>query len=1328
MLSLSDQVDADPGKYHISLDHSQGAVIGDNPRVEQHFHSKPTSPSFSRPDLLAAVHRANADLRTCHNTIAGIHLDRPEVVEIGAWATSADANQRLGMLLDQPGGGKTVVMRDVLERLEAAQVPVLAIKADNLSGIKSRVDLRDRLGLPGNVEECARQLAAKGLFVVLLDQLDALSLTLTRDQSTLDVVLSTLARLRELENVRIIASCRTFDLRYNPRLSDIQPDRNFELRPLEDTDVERVLQSAGIDPAHLLPAHWSLLRVPLHLRIFVQVVAEDARPAILESFRSLQELYGALWRSKVEMAALGAPTSSQLCATIYRLVDAMTEAQQISAPHALLDDLAEAARYLAREGLIRLEKEQWFFLHQTFFDYCYARRFAGRTRSLTQDILAGPQGLFERSQIVQVLAYLRATDRARYLRELSDLLCMPDLRVHLRQLILDRLGAQRDPGEDELAMVRRWANGPDKRAQLLRAFSGNGEWFDLLNRDLLPRYLADDDGAPINRATYYLESLINARTSAVLQRLRPYLGRDRAWDAAIIYCLADLENWHNDEAIDLLCDLLARGATFGREDLCLHNLAASNPARGCRALRTYLDHRLDLILAQGGESTGDASRDSTPGAISLRSRFQWGRDLLGQYAIDELILQAAHATPEALIQHLLSWFLRAIAAAREGPMTSPGYHADALFSWGWYEEYEPEGATFALRMAQALAAIARANPVQFRPIAAALAETNWLTIHRVLAKAYLADPATYTNDILGYLGADRRRLFLGDLGDSHYESRSLYSAAFAHATPQQRLALEALILNWRPGWEKRHLRSEGSTQLAFLASVPRSLLSQRTRRRRQELELKFPSYKPPVPRGIEGGQVGPPIEPTAQEKMSDDAWLGAMRKYDDSTEWGAPRKEFLKGGVIELSRAFAEHVKKAPERFHDLAQRFDDQISLHYVTAAVSGMADSDAPVKWVMDLVRHFAPRLEGEFRRNVCWALRKRAQTGIPDDILDLIANWALSDPDPAVELWQIPAASGQPYYGGDPHQYGINTNRGAAVIALSDCALQRKPPQSERAFRLLEQAARDPSTAVRTCVLSALGPLLNHGAERAFDIFEQTLAGRPELLISSLVHRFLYWCYRHQFARVRPFIEALLANPDDAARQAGARLACLAAFHEPEAQPMAAQAITGDAVMRLGAAEVYARNLEHPETQADCEINLLRLLDDPDEKVRTEVGQCFFHLRPEHLADLRPFIESFLASQSLRPGAEYLIRYLKSIACDDYDLTLDATARILDEVGDTVLDVRTRWAVLEADLVQLPLAVYNHAVDSETKGRAMDLFERLLVAGSRSAHSALTDWDRL
>ena len=180
--------DRDTGstKYHVEIDHAQGTIIGDYTQVTQHFHAAPPSvPPISCDELLAAIRQAGAELRVYPNNIAGIHIERTEATQIVEWALNAAPKEHLGMLVDQPGGGKTVVMRDVLEHLEAADVPVLAIKADTLSGVKSRAGLADRLGLPASVEECAHHLATGGPFIVLLDQLDALSLTLSRDQATL---------------------------------------------------------------------------------------------------------------------------------------------------------------------------------------------------------------------------------------------------------------------------------------------------------------------------------------------------------------------------------------------------------------------------------------------------------------------------------------------------------------------------------------------------------------------------------------------------------------------------------------------------------------------------------------------------------------------------------------------------------------------------------------------------------------------------------------------------------------------------------------------------------------------------------------------------------------------------------------------------------------------------------------------------------------------------------------------------------------------------------------------------------------------------------------
>jgi len=440
-----------------------------------------------------------------------------------------------------------------------------------------------------------------------------------------------------------------------------------------------------------------------------------------------------------------------------------------------------------------------------------------------------------------------------------------------------------------------------------------------------------------------------------------------------------------------------------------------------------------------------------------------------------------------------------------------------------------------------------------------------------------------------------------------------------------------------------------------------------------------------------------------------------MRKYDDSTDWDAPREDPLKGGVVELSRALVEQVKKDPERFYRLAYRFDANISLYYVGAVISGLTESNAQAGWIFDLVRRFATRLEGEIRRGICWNLKKRGDCEVPDDILDLMTKWALDDPDPSEDRDE------------DPHQQGINSNRGVAIEAVCHCGQHRNPPQVERAFLLLEQAADDPSTAVCACVVESLLSLLKENENRVIAIFKRTLTGRPRLLQSPLVHRFLYWTYFRHFPKTRVFIESMLNDSDDATREDGAQLVCLVAFEYAKASKLVEQILHGDTAMRKGAARVYARNLEDSKLETVCEERLRQLMYDPDEKVRAHVGECFEYLRAEHFARLRPFIEEFLASQSLLGGAEHLIKYIKILAPDEHDLALRVTTRILDTVGNEIVDIRTSRALLEHDLVQLPLTVYTHSVDPTTKSHAMDIFERLLLLGSRVAQETLADWDR-
>ena len=146
-------------------------------------------------------------------------------------------------------------MHDVLSALDTADVTTIGIKADlQLSGVTTISGLAEKLVLPAPIDRIVQQLAECGRVVVLIDQVDALSLSLARDQSALAVVLDLVARLRTTKGVRILMTCRTFDRKTDPMLKSIESEQEFVIPELSDSEVQETLYALQMDADALLPA------------------------------------------------------------------------------------------------------------------------------------------------------------------------------------------------------------------------------------------------------------------------------------------------------------------------------------------------------------------------------------------------------------------------------------------------------------------------------------------------------------------------------------------------------------------------------------------------------------------------------------------------------------------------------------------------------------------------------------------------------------------------------------------------------------------------------------------------------------------------------------------------------------------------------------------------------------------------------------------------------------------------------------------------------------------------------------------------------------------
>ncbi len=219
-----------------------------------------------------------------------------------------------------------------------------------------------------------------------------------------------------------------------------------------------------------------------------------------------------------------------------------------------------------------------------------------------------------------------------------------------------------------------------------------------------------------------------------------------------------------------------------------------------------------------------------------------------------------------------------------------------------------------------------------------------------------------------------------------------------------------------------------------------------------------------------------------------------------------------------------------------------------------------------------------------------------------------------------------------------------RGTSLRALLLALYFANAPESqERQWGLLDWVQKEGSIALQAGAAEHLGYLLSLDDKRAVALFKGLLAEHPELLRSAPAHHFIYYALRKHFGKVQPYIRAVLNDEHPHRRRVGARLACLSAFTHPEAESMAEVAITGDTAQRLGAADIYSANLWQTDIRCECEAGLRRLMNDPENRVRWEVGTCFGKLGDDDFEDLRGFVEDFAHSRAFCAYPQGCLEYV-------------------------------------------------------------------------------------
>lgn len=1327
-------------------------------------------------DIPTILRQASGSLRSYKCDIFDIHIERDEAASLEQWIQEDHEEHTVAFLVDEAGSGKSVILHDLLERLERRAIPVLAIKGDLLSGVTDADSLQSALSLPASPESLLSAAVQHGRAVLLVDQLDALSLTFARNQACLDAVIGLVGRACSIAGVRVIVSCRTFDRKFDPKLRQIQSDREFGIKPLSRLQVQPVLSRLDVKWENLTSREQELLANPLHLALFAEIIDEsNKRGERYHPATCIQDLYDTLWNLKVLHSNVPSIRTDELQDAVYRLVDAVHRSQELCQPVVLLDSMIAARDYLESEGLLRRQGGLLTFFHQSFFDYCYARRFALQDVSLADTVRRGRQGFFVRPQIIRTLSYLREVDGARYLRELNSLMDRNKahewlrqlkkrpgklrrfafaaaastigrpIRYHLRDLVFAWFGQQTNLTDEEKGLGLSCLHRRKDRHLLLLGARGNAEWFDSTERSLAnllnsPDRVLNEDIVP------FLCSVQEVREKEVFGLLRNQLGVSEEWNNRIIWCLNSHEVWKSSEAETCLVWLCEnQRSPWHSLGIALHRMANANPALGCRVLKIIL-HRLrdqwletprppDATRCPETQVLDDGSNtDAALQAYLERMRaFDKHAEMLLPRPLswmDELVSQAADACPAVLVETILTWLERVLPDVTWNP-SGEGWLQDELFSSRFVSPFHDPESAIIQGVHRALSRLAAEDREQFLACAVQLERSRYLVFHQILADILREHAAHYASWACEYLLNNTLRFHIEGPGSSTLYSRKLIGAVFPHLSIDERARLEEAVLSYYPAWEQKveNLSSRGFSQLELLWGIPDSLLTPKGQLARRELQRKFPRHELRERQRHELlGWVGSPIPEERTEILTDDAWLNAMAHYDDETGWDRRREALLKGGVVELSRQFEKVVEREPERFAKLAMRFDESISSQYFGALLRGLAESTASSATVFAICDRFAQMRPNDttVEAAICDAVEKRVGDNVPESLIELVRNIALTSADPDHEAWQVKAGEDSYCFDGDPHFNGINTTRGKAVRVHMRCMLEAPPLEIESFMNTLEKIAGDPSSAVRSCLIEGLPYVLRFDSDRVVGIFETAVKGRRELSACRVSHNFIHHALARHASRMLEHIAALGNSKDDEVRETCGRLATLAYFNTPEAKSLYRQCLGGDPALRRGVATVLARNVAHPRLLKQCLAGLGRLCDDSDSRTRINVGEAFRYLpSPTWLS--KRFTVRLLHSRTGADAAEALVDYATRIRLEDPELALDIAEQTTLALGNDIVDIQKAAALVDKDLVSLTVAIHTHTVDRSLQARALDLFERVMDLGSRYAKEALKAAER-
>jgi len=1233
-----------------------------------------------------------------------------------------------------PGVGKTCVVLSVIECLERelSILPVF-IQAREFAAARTAED-REALGLPKSLVSDIARLSETRHVVVLIDSIDVLSIA--RDHHTLSFALSLIDRLRLIPNVTVIAACRSFDIKYDGRLSDRDWGETVEIELLDwGKDVSPLIVGIGVEPDQIPADTRELLRNPRLLAIFHDIVKAGSVP-IARTGQELTEQY-------LQRVVRGSPMLGEAAmASIMETSRWMLDNRRLEIPLANSRIPQEIARSLLSAGvLVETYQRSLSFAHQTLLDALAVAHAKANGETLASFIRTRAAAPFIRPTVRSFLFSLRMDNVVGFRRQVREVLDADDIAFHLRRLIAESL-AEVTPMKDDWPLFRHLHTSNPVLFYAFYAKADRADWLDFFHAHWLDLLIRNQDGPWLLRilermaaSEEFSEHSIDIWKQAFdwewidQQQLRwissNLLDRFSNWQAPGLHeiferLVADKEDDHGSlgkplskwvSATDSNDDLLWRYITrrvepsdigdfrFGEKLECASHIFSRDD---------YLKERM-----QSSEVLLDlAMNDVETWSEQRRLPYEADRELTGGF-LDETSYELIHSVQDVHHVDGMTLLLSALEAACR-------HHAARRTPW-WQRN---------------VGRLRNSRDAAFRYFA---------------IRAFIENPEPHA--------ADASAMLCDGITLNYYRIRweigLLVNATFPYLSPEQQEEIQSLATST----DDDHRDQDGNlptwvilARRDLLAHIPACFRTDLTQAVIDQATTLGGSFSRSPAIGSCGGLVRPPVSHEYLFKLSDNGLLRLLQYFSlrspDRDRWERSGVDGLIGGADQVVREVHEASSRQPTRFMRFYEDTKANLDLEYAEAMLTGIATqlryrfgnlgkpqewstTDEPAgallaDWLIHQVEMRYDFLVG--RRDMATILQAASDVLDSDEDCERVAFLLLGclrSDDPGPDREDV----------NNRLFVAINSTRGVAAEAAFRLACRRLNsgrPLPVLLIEVLKRCASDPHPSVRALVLRSLPPVLYYLQDLGWTLFERALLV-GDAQVWQHAYNCLYYNYRQRFPVVSSYLSMLRADQRPETIELWSRISalCVLCGHVPFDDFIADLHKIGLDDGWSAAASVFAANLSQPRLREPCTQGLLASLEGAKNK-NSVFGKIFriFSNSTRFLINLA-LIKSYFgtaANRDARHGRDMhgVGDWLVSVSVVDPEYALAAIELLLGSSAEL-----ETWN--GAPYAKLMTALFREAEERELSdqgqflSRVVAVQDALLRLGMRSLDDWLKDAER-